>query len=130
MKNLILVIAAVCFAAIVSAQSATTPAATNGVQPASAATPATAKATAAVWYGCPKCDYTSQKEGKCPHDQSSLVKDHAYYCADGATSDKAGKCKDGKDMAMMDCKAKIANAKKAAKPAPASTTPATAAPTK
>src|ERR1035438_9286267 len=125
MKNLILVVAAICFAAIVSAQSSTTPASSNGVKPASAAAPAPAKATAASMYGCPKCDYTSPKEGKCTHDQSTLVKDHAYFCADGTTSEKAGKCKDGKDMAMMDCKSKMMNARSKAKSAaPASATPA------
>ncbi len=121
MKNLILVIAAICFVAIVSAQNAT-PAAKPASTQAAAAAAATTKATPVFWYGCPKCDFTSQKEGKCPTDQSSLVKDHSYFCADGSVSEKAGKCKDGKDMAMMDCKAKMMNTRakmKDAKPAPA-----------
>ncbi len=131
MKNLILVIAAVCFAAIVSAQNAT-PAATNGAKPASAqaapaaTTPATAKPTPVSWYGCPKCDFTSQKEGKCPTHATALVKDRAYFCEDGSTSEKAGKCKDGKDMAMMDCKAKMMSARAKMKDAKPASTPAAA----
>ena len=126
MKNLILVVAAICFAAIVSAQSSAPVSASSAKPVAATASPAPAKSAAASIYGCPKCDFTSQKEGKCPMDKSVLVKDHAYFCADGTTSDKAGKCKDGKDMAMMDCKAKLMNSKKASKAsAPASATPAT-----
>jgi hypothetical protein len=122
MKNLILVIAAICFAAIVSAQSSTTPAAKPAATPATAS----AKATPASWYGCPKCDFTSQKEGKCPHCQAALLKDHTYFCTDGTTSDKAGKCKDGKDMAMVDCKAKMMSARAKQKAATPATAPAPA----
>ena len=121
MKNLVLVIAAICFAAIVSAQNAT-PSAKPVAAQAAATTPATAKPTPVTWYGCPKCDFTSQKEGKCSTHQVALLKDHTYFCEDGAVSDKAGKCKDGKEMTMMDCKGKMMSTRakmKDAKPAPA-----------
>ena len=124
MKKLILVIAAIGFAAIVSAQSAA-PAPATASKPASASataattTPASASAShAQVWYGCPKCNFTSQKEGKCATHNLELVKDHSYACPKcGKSSDAAGKCTaDGTDLAMVDCKAKMMSARKAANP--------------
>ncbi|MEI6816068.1 MAG: hypothetical protein WCL14_05620 [Bacteroidota bacterium] len=132
MKNLILALVAICFAAIVTAQNATPAATTPAGKPATAV-PASAKAnpTPAVMFGCTKCDNVAPKEGKCPTHQVAMVKDHSYFCADGSVSEKAGKCADGKEMTMMDCKSKMMNARaksaKEAKPAtPASATPATA----
>jgi|ERR1035437_4849415 hypothetical protein len=113
MKKLILVIAALSFAAIVSAQSSvTTPAASTTTKPATAA--ASATPTAVAWYGCPKCDFTAQKDGKCPTHNVALIKDHSYFCPkEGTVSDKAGKCTDGTAMIMMDCKVKMMNVRKA-----------------
>jgi len=123
MKKLILVIAALSFAAIVSAQgSAVSTSTPTTSKPATATTaanagPSATSTAAAAWYGCPKCDFTSQKEGKCPKCGVALVKDHSYYCPkEGTVSDKAGKCTDGTAMVMMDCKAKMMNVRKGSTP--------------
>ena len=120
-------IAAISFAAIVSAQSAT-PVAKSSDK--SAATTTTAvKPTPVTWYGCPKCDITAQKEGKCPKHNVTLIKDHSYFCPKcNMTADKAGKCTmDGTELVMMDCKSKMLNQRRGMQQAK-TTTPASASP--
>jgi len=119
MKKLILVIAAFSFAAIVSAQSASSvPPATSATKSSATTANPNAAAHAQVWYGCPKCDFTSQKDGKCPKDGSALLKDHSYFCPKcNMTSGAAGKCThDGADLVMVNCKAKMMDARKTATP--------------
>lgn len=60
-----------------------------------------------VKHWCPKCDYSSNKVGKCPNHKTDLIKEGTYYCKmhESETSDKPGKCgKCGMDLARMENK--------------------------
>jgi hypothetical protein len=55
-------------------------------------------------YWCTECDYSSMKEGICPHHKITLVREGMYYCKgdEARASAQAGKCRDGTAMLQMD----------------------------